>query len=261
MKNLKIFENAEFGTLQTFEKDGTVWFLGKEVAAMLGYSNTRDALLRHVEDEDKAGVVFHDGSQNRNMVAVNESGLYSLIISSKLESAKKFKRWVTGEVLPSIRKHGMYATDYLIANPDLAIEAFKALKAERKKALCLSETVAVQKQQISEMKPKASYYDLVLNCKNLISTTVVSKDYGKSAVWLNKKLHEMKVQYKQGSVWVLYQKYAEQGYTSTKTHPITKPDGTIESKPHTYWTQKGRLFIYEQLKTLGILPIIEREEK
>jgi anti-repressor protein len=123
----------------------------------------------------------------------------------------------------------------------------------------LKNTVAVQSQQITELQPKASYYDVVLNSKDLLSIGKIAKDFGKSAVWLNKWLHEQGVQYKQGEIWLLYQKYAEQGYTSTKTQPYNGDDGTVHTKVHTYWTQKGRLFIYDLLKAHGVLPLIERE--
>jgi anti-repressor protein len=121
--------------------------------------------------------------------------------------------------------------------------------------------VNVQSQQIAEMKPKASYYDLVLNCKDLVSVQTIAKDYGKSPQWLNKFLNEHGIQYKQGNIWFLYQKYAEQGYTSTKTQPYTGSNGEMHSKVHTYWTQKGRLFIYDVLKANGILPVIERDKE
>lgn len=122
----------------------------------------------------------------------------------------------------------------------------------------LETTVKVQSQQIAELKPKASYYDIVLNCKDLVSISVIAKDFGKTAVWLNQYLHDKGVQYKQGKIWLLYQKYAEQGYTGTKTVPVPYADGTVHSKVHTYWTQKGRLFIYDMLKADGILPKIEQ---
>lgn len=124
----------------------------------------------------------------------------------------------------------------------------------------LEGTVAIQNQQITEMKPKASYYDVVLNCKDLISTSAIAKDYGKSAIWMNRYLNEKGIQFKQGDIWLLYQKYAEKGYTSTKTHSYLGSKGETRTKVHTYWTQKGRLFIYDLLKTNGILPQIEMEE-
>lgn len=147
-----------------------------------GYVNTKDALASHVDIDDKTIIQRSEnatlGIPNRGLTVINESGLYSLILSSKLPSAKKFKRWVTSEVLPSIRKHGMYAIDDLIADPDLGIAALNALKAEREKNKKLKQSVAVQTQQISELTPKASYYDVVLNCKDLVSMLTISKDYG-----------------------------------------------------------------------------------
>jgi anti-repressor protein len=126
--------------------------------------------------------------------------------------------------------------------------------------LQLETTVKVQSQQIAELQPKASYYDIVLNCKDLVSTSVIAKDFGKSAIWLNQYLHDKGVQYKQGGkngIWLLYQKYAEQGYTGTKTNPYNGSDGLQHTRVHTYWTQKGRLFIYDMLKNDGILPKVE----
>lgn len=123
----------------------------------------------------------------------------------------------------------------------------------------LTDTIAVQNQQILEMKPKVSYYDVVLHCKDLISTSAIAKDYGKSAIWMNRYLHEKGVQFKQGDIWLLYQKYAQKGYTSTKTHSYPGTDGETHTKVHTYWTQKGRLFIYELMKSDGMMPLIEQE--
>ena len=152
----------------------------------------------------------------------------------------------------------MYAVDELIENPDLAIAALTALKEERAKSAKLETTVAVQEQQIAEMKPKASYYDVILNSKDLVSIGKIAKDYGKSAQWLNTLLHDKGIQYKQGNIWLLYQKYAESGYTSTKTHNYLDDKGITHPKIHTYWTQKGRLFIYDLLKSDGILPTMEK---
>lgn len=122
----------------------------------------------------------------------------------------------------------------------------------------LVEVIAVKDQQIAEMQPKASYYDLVLNCKDLVSISVIAKDYGWSARRMNNCLHEKKVQYKKGKIWLLYQKYAEKGYTSTKTQTYAGNDGNMHTSVHTYWTQAGRLFIYDLLKADGVLPTIER---
>lgn len=261
MNELQVFKNAELGSVRTTLVDGRPYFVGKDVAEILGYRDTSDALKRHVDEDDKLTRCFTDSGQNREMYVINESGLYSLILRSQLPKARQFKRWVTSEVLPSIRKHGMYATDELIDNPDMAIAVFKALKEERKKIKALELTAAVQKQQIAELKPKASYYDVVLKCKDIISMRVIAKDYGKSAQWMNNYLHELGVQYKQSDIWLLYQKYANQEYTKSNTHTYEDSNGITHSKVHTYWTQKGRLFIYHLMAQHGIYPLIEQEDK
>ena len=151
-------------------------------------------------------------------------------------------------------------TDDLIANPDLAIAAFTALKQERERTRQLSETIAVQNQQIAEMQPKVSYYDIVLQCRDVLPIRVIAKDYGWSANKMNKYLHEKGIQFKQGNkVWLLYQKYANKGYTSTKTHVFEGSNGENHTSVHTYWTQAGRLFIYSLMKADGYLPLIEQE--
>ncbi len=211
MNELKIFENEQFGTIRTVEIDNTPYFVGKDVAEILGYTNPPKAIRDHVDDEDKTVNELFTVNGTKGTL-INESGLYSLILSSKLPKAKEFKRWVTSEVLPAIRKHGVYAVDEVLENPDMLISALQALKAEKEKAKRLTETLAVQEQQIAELQPKASYYDVVLNCKDLVSVTEIAKDYGKSAKWLNEKLHELGIQFKQGGkTWLLYQKFT-QGY-------------------------------------------------
>ena len=231
--NLQIYKNPEIGSVRAVTVDGVPYFIGKDVASILGYERPAKAILDHVDVEDKDEVPIQDSiGRMQNTPIINESGLYSLILSSKMPNAKKFKRWVTSEVLPAIRKHGLYATDDLINDPDLAIAAFTALKKEREKSRQLEETLAIQNQQITEMKPKASYYDVVLNCKDLISTSAIAKDYGKSAIWMNRYLHEKGIQFKQGDIWLLYQKYAEKGYTSTKTHSYLGSKGETRTKVH-----------------------------
>ena len=255
---IQVFSNAELGKVRTTVIDGEVMFVGKDVAEILGYQNGSKALADHVDEEDKLNNESLLSLGQRGGWLINESGLYSLILSSKMPNAKKFKRWVTAEVLPAIRKHGVYAVDEVLQNPDVLIQALTELKKEREEKEKLKETVAVQNQQITEMTPKAGYYDVVLNCKDVISTTEIAKDYGGSAKKMNAYLHEKKIQFKQGKIWLLYQKYSEQGLTSTKTSVYNGSDGLSHSSIHTYWTQKGRLFIYELLKKDGILPIMER---
>ena len=258
MNQLQIFKSPEFGQVRTVTIDNEPWFVGKDIAENLGYSNPRDALSNHVDNEDKADVVIHDGSQNRTMTAINESGLYSLVLGSKLPSAKRYKRWVTTEVLPSIRKHGMYATDELLDNPDLLIQVATALKEEREKNKQLETEVKVKNQLIGELKPKADYMDQILNNKGLVTITQIAKDYGMSGQAMNELLHSFKVQYKQSEQWLLYSKYHDLGYTHSSTVDIKRKDGTPDIRMNTKWTQKGRLFLYELLKTNNYLPVIEQ---
>ena len=261
MNDVKIFNNEEFGQIRTVTKDGEPWFVGKDVAEILGYADPNKAIAMHVDADDKLNDKTASSLGQRGGWLINESGLYGLILSSKLPAAKRFKRWVTSEVLTAIRRHGLYAVDDMLNNPDALIEALQAYKAERMQRMALEAENAVQKQQLIEMQPKASYYDVVLNSPDLVSITEISKDYGWSAQKMNEYLHRQGIQFKQGGrIWILYQKCAEKGYTSTKTHTYPATDGSIHTKVHTYWTQKGRLFIYDVLKADGILPLIEQED-
>lgn len=257
MNEIQVFNNTEFGEVRTIMQNGEPWFVASDVCKALEIDRTA---TRRLEDDEKGVHSTHTPGGTQDITIVNEPGLYTLVLGSRKPEAKAFKRWITHEVIPAIRKHGMYAVDELIANPDLAIAALTALKEERAKRAELESACAVQTQQIAEMQPKSSYYDLILNCKDLMSVTKIAKDYGKSAIWLNEKLRELGVQFKQGDIWLLYQKYAEKGYTSTKTHEYLGSDGANHAKVTTCWTQKGRLFIYELLKENGILPLVERED-
>lgn len=260
---LQIFKNEEFGTVRTTAVDGVPYFVAKDVAEALGYINTKDAVTSHVDEDDRRIIQRSENTTleipNRGLTVINESGLYSLILSSKLPTARRFKRWVTSEVLPAVRQHGVYAVDAVLNDPDMLIAALTQLKAERERGKALEQTVAVQRQQIHEMKPTASYYDVVLNCKDLVAISVIAKDYGWTAQHMNGYLHKKGVQFRQGHIWLLYRQYAEKGFTSTKTHSYPSEDGTIHTKVHTYWTQQGRLFIYDLLKADGILPTMEQE--
>lgn len=262
MNELKIFENEEFGSIRTVEINNEPYFVGKDVAEILGYTNPSEALIEHVDAEDKLNSKtlssFDFDLGQRGGWLINESGLYSLILSSKLPSARKFKRWVTSEVLPTIRKHGMYATDELLSNPDFAISVFQQLKAEREEKQRLLAVNSRQQQIIGELQPKANYVDTILNNKGLVTITQIAKDYGMSGSKMNKLLNTYGVQYKQSGQWLLYRKYHNMGYTHSKTIDITRSDGTPDVVMETKWTQKGRLFIYELLKEYDILPVIEQ---
>lgn len=253
---LQMFNSTEFGSVRVTTVNGEIMFVGKDITDILGYTNPSKALTDHVDDEDKLNNDSLSSLGQRGGWLINESGLYSLILSSKMPNAKKFKHWVTAEVLPAIRKHGMYAMDEILDNPDLAIAVLTQLKEERERRKELEKTTLIQRQQIAELQPKASYYDLILQNKNTVPITQIAKDYGMSGRKFNELLHELGVQYKFRKTWLLYQQYAECGYTQSRTYAIDESRSVM----HTYWTQKGRLFLYDLLKSEGILPVIEQED-
>ena len=272
MNELKIFNNPEFGQLRTLVKDNETWFVGKDVAEILGYSNTQKAIRDHVDTEDKLTERFVLSGQNREAVVINESGLYSLVLSSKLPNAKKFKRWVTSEILPSIRTHGIYATTQIIetmlADPDNAIRMLTALKEERAKRIeqekqikTLTAENQMQAQMISEFKPKVEYVDIILRSTDTVTTTQIAADYGLSAKKLNKILHDEKIQHKVNDQWILYKEQMNKGYTKSETIDITRSDGRVEAKMYTKWTQKGRLKIHEILTQLGFIANFDKEQQ
>lgn len=258
MNELKVFTNEEFGQVRTVVKNNEPWFVAADVCKALEIANNRDALSRL--DADEKGVASTDTlGGKQEMTIINEPGLYSLVLGSRKPEAKEFKRWITHEVIPSIRKHGMYATDELLADPDFAIRVFEELKAEREAKKALEAQNAIQTQRIAELEPKATYYDEVLKCRDALPTSIIAKDYGWSAKKLNKFLHEQGVQYKLQGTWLLYSKYADKGYTKSETYPYEGSTGNYHTAINTKWTQAGRLFIYNLMKNAGNAPIIERE--
>lgn len=255
MKELTVFENPEFGAIRTVELDGEPWLVGKDVATALGYSNTRDALDRHVDPEDKNTVVNPDGNRgNPNMTIINESGLYSLVLSSKLPTARKFRRWVTSEVLPSIRRTGGYNL------PKDYPSALRALADTEEKRLALLAENEAQRQVIADFEPVRQYVDTILHSKGSLATSQIAADYGMSARALNRILREEGIQHSVNGQWILYKKYMGQGYTDSRTIHITHTDGRPNTKMQTYWTQKGRMMIHNILTKRGIVALMDKEE-
>lgn len=257
MKELQIFNNDEFGRIRTIsDENNEPWFVGKDVAEILEYSSPANAIKKHIDEEDKGVTDLMTPGGKQKMTIINESGLYSLIFSSKMEKAREFKRWVTAEVLPAIRRDGGYMVasqgesdeEILARAMIIANKSIERLKLESK-----------QKDQIiGELKPKADYVDKILQNKSLIKISSIAKDYGMSGRKMNELLHELKIQYKQGEQWLLYANIQDKGYTSSETHEYPKKDGTTDVRLLTKWTQKGRIFLYEELKKNGYLPMIER---
>lgn len=256
-KELQNF-NFEENQVRTLTINGEPYFVGKDVATVLGYSQTAKAIREHVPDEFKGVSVLDTPGGKQKITIISEAGLYKLIFSSHAKNAKRFTNWVALEVLPSIRKYGAYMTDEkieeVLTNPDTIIKLATQLKEERQGRL-------IAEQRVNELTPKATYYDMVLSNKSLVTITAIAKDYGMSGRAMNKKLHNLGVIYKQGNTWLLYAKYQKTGWTHSETQMIERADGTQKAVLNTKWTQKGRLGLYELLKDNGILPLIEQEDE
>lgn len=257
MNTPQIF-NFEQNEVRTVLVNDEPYFVGKDVAEILGYSKPRNAISAHVDEEDKQDAPIQGGlGGKQKMTIINESGLYSLILKSKLPSAKKFKRWVTSEVLPAIRKHGGYLTpekvEEALLNPDTIIQLATQLKEERTGRL-------IAEQKIAEYEPKISYLDSILSSTDSVTISQIAADYGMSPQQMNKLLHKLGVQKKVGNQWLLCKKHMNQGYTKSHTTEIPKADGGTKIVMNTKWTQKGRLFIYELLKKEGYYPQMDLEE-
>lgn len=240
MDNL-IFNNDEFGSVRAVEINGEPWFVGKDVAEALGYSNVRDAISKHVDDEDKGVAKCDTLGGSQNLSVINESGLYSLVLSSHLENAKRFKRWITSEVIPSIRKHGAYATpatiEKLINNPDFGIKLLEALKSEQEKNKQLTA-------ENEEMKPKAAFADKVSasetsihvrDLAKLIAQNGISIGQNRMFAWLRDNKYLM---YNN----MPYQEYIERGYFVVKERPLDMPDGKIKLVGTVKVTGKGQVY-------------------
>lgn len=265
VQNLKVFKNEEFGPVRATTINNEPWFVGKDVATVLGYRDISSAILSHVDEEDRVNSktqgCFAVELGQRGSWLINESGLYSLILSSKLPNAKKFKRWVTSDVLPSIRKTGGYIPhDENMSDDEIMARALLvAQKTIEEKSKLLNQaqvTIQTQSDVINELKPHAEYAERVLeDKKTLLTPTQIAKDFGMAGKALNALLHDLGVQYKQNGQWLLYAKYQGKGYTGPYQPDIPN------AKPQTRWTQAGKKFIHDILRKNGYKTILENQQE
>ena len=249
MNELQVFQNSKFGDLEILTIEGKEWFPAIKVAEILGYTNPRKAIRDHTKER---GVtirsVIDSLGRNQDKKFIDEGNLYRLITRSKLPQADEFEEWVFEDVLPSIRKHGIYATDSVIEqtiqNPDYIITVLTEYKKEKEQNLLLQ-------QEIGELKPKADYVDEILKSSGTMTITQIAADYGLSAQKLNKLLHQARLQRRVGKQWVLYTEHMNKGYTKSHTIEIVRSDGRPDTQPQTRWTQKGRLKIHEIMTDFG----------
>ncbi|HDK3251982.1 phage antirepressor KilAC domain-containing protein [Staphylococcus aureus] len=246
---MQVFRNSQFGNLEILTIEGKQWFPAINVAETLGYTNPRKAIRDHAKER---GVtirsVIDSLGRNQNKKFIDEGNLYRLISRSKLPQAEQFEEWVFDDVLPAIRKHGIYATDNVIEqtlkDPDYIITVLTEYKKEKEQNLLLQ-------QEIGELKPKADYVDEILKSTGTLATTQIAADYGISAQKLNKLLHEARLQRKVNKQWVLYSEHMGKSYTDSDTITIVRSDGREDTVLQTRWTQKGRLKIHEIMTEFG----------
>ena len=240
MNEIQIFQNVEFGAIRTMSNEqGEPLFCAKDVCNALGYKKPLLAIAQHVEKDEAAKHSLIDSlGRKQRAIFINESGLYALILSSKLESAKRFKRWVTGEVLPAIRKQG----GYLIAKKG------ESEKEVMKRAMeIVKTTLAKRDEQIAKLKPRAEYADSVLDSINCVTTTQLAKELGMSAQELNRRLCEMRIQYWQSGQYMLYAEFARQGFAKSRTRRHVCKHGIVMTEMYLVWTERGRNFIHQLL--------------
>lgn len=255
-------QNFNFNNLQvrTVLIENEPWFVAKDVADILEYSDTQ-AMTRRLDKED----IMTDKLSGMNMKStiINESGLYESIIGSKKKETRPFKRWITHEVLPTIRKHGAYMTDAkleeALLNPDTLINLATQLKDERQARLGLEKENSQLNLELAEATEKTRYLDLILDSPDELIVKQIAQDYGMSAVKFNQILNKLRIQYKQNNQWLLYSKYQGKGYIRSRTFNYIGNDNKQHTRINTCWTQKGREFLYRKLKRAGYLPVVEQD--
>lgn len=272
MNDIQVFNNPIFGNVRTVEIDGEAWLVGKDVAEILGYSEPRSAVSKKVDPEDRGVAKMETPSGIQEMTIINESGFYTLVLGSKLPYAKKFKHWITSEVIPSIRKNGGYIAGQEHMSDEELLE--KAILVAQRKIAERDLIIAEQQKRVGEletavqemdgviqnMAPKVDYADRILSSPDCMLVTQIAQDYGMSAKAFNGVLENAGIQRKVGGQWILYAAYQGKGYTKTRTNEYQRGD-KVGTRLSTVWTQKGRMFLYTKLKDIGILPKEEQENE
>ncbi len=240
MNEIQIFQNQEFGAIRIVSNEqGEPMFCAKDVCDALGYKKTRNAITQHVDEDDalKQGLIDSLG-RTQQAIFINESGLYALILSSKLDRAKRFKRWVTGEVLPAIRKQGGYM---------VARQGETDAEVMKRALQIVQTTLARRDEEILRLKPRADYADRVLDSITCITTTQLAKELGMTAQELNRRLCEMRIQYWQSGQYMLYADFARQGLAKSRTRTHIVKGGMVLTEVYLVWTERGRHFVHRLL--------------
>lgn len=261
--NIQIFNNEELGTIRIVGTSDAPQFCLSDICKILGLQAA--AVTRRLEKDVISSHTLLTSGGYQALNFVTEDGLYDVILDSRKPEAKRFRKWVTSEVLPTIRKHGAYMTkdtlERAITEPDFLIQLATTLKEEKAKRLEAEHICKNQMLLIGELEKKVSYLDLILSSTSTMTITQIAQDYGMSGQRMNKLLHGLRIQYKVGEQWILYAEYKDKCYVSSETIHFMTNEGVPCTTLNTKWTQKGRLFLYDILKKEGILPKMEWTKK
>ncbi|CAM3210110.1 phage antirepressor [Lactiplantibacillus plajomi] len=253
MNALKPF-SFEGKQVRTVLVDNEPYFVGKDSALAIGYTDLsfRNAIKSHVKSKYKRECQINTPSGTQTMIVISEPGIYQLASQSKLPSAEPFQDFVYEQVLPSIRKSGVYMTDKTAYDITHDKDALGDLLLQAGSQLKQKDLV------IKELQPKADYTDRMLANQGLETISMIAKNYGYSTREFNKLLHGLGIQYKQGQTWLLYAKYQNEGYTHVEPYEYTNSDGIKKVRNTMKWTQSGQKFLYDFLKSRGIMPLVEQ---
>lgn len=246
-----VYEHPLFGKVRMFVENGKTWFCGTDIATSLGYSNPRDAIVRHCKSH---GVVNHDVidsmGRTQQMKFISEGNIYRLTAKSQMPKADEFESWIFDDIVPSVINTGSYSVQPQLPNFNNPAEAARAWadQYEKNQTLALEvqqqqETIELQQQELTQSAPKVSYYDNHLQSVNTQTSTQVAKQIGMDAEKLHKKLKEIGIIYRQSGQWILHAPYSTWGMHSTRTQTYTRSDGSIGTSVYTVWTQRGVRFI------------------